>query len=307
MIRHSHFRATALAVAFALTAPSWAWAAPNKPPPTPEQMNEARRRYDRALELSDEGNYDDALIELQRAYELAPTYRLLYNLGVVSVAVHDYVKALDYYDRYLKEGGTDIDAARVEEVEKQMERLRPRIARITVTVSVPGADVRLDDVDIGHAPLSTEIPVNAGRHKVSASAPGYLPSDAFVELAGTESRRVNLQLIEAAVAGPQKPSKPFPWLGWGITAALGAGAAVTGVLSLSAASKYDNDVGTLGVSGDQVSSDYRKMRNFSYVTDGLLVATVIAAGVSLYFTIKPAKAQSKERATVHIRPDGFVF
>ena len=305
MIRKSPFRATALAVALALTAPSWAWAAPNKTP-TAEDLAEARKRYDRALELSDEGNYDDALIELQRAYELAPTYRLLYNLGVVSVAVHDYVKALDYFDRYLKEGGTDIEATRVEEVEKQMERLRPRIARISVTVSVPGADVRLDDREIGRAPLSTEIPVNAGRHKVSATAPGYLPSDAFVELAGAESRRVNLTLIEEQVA-VQKPSKPFPWLGWGITAALGAGAAVTGVLALNAASKYDNDVGTIGVSGDQVASDYRKMRNFSYVTDAFLLATVIAGGVSLYFTLRPAKRDVKDTVTAHVTANGFVF
>lgn len=309
----SWFRTTAITLVLSIVAPPLAWAEPQIAPaapaaaqPTADQMAEARRRYDRALELSDEGNYDDALIELQRAYQLAPTYRLLYNLGVVSVAVHDYVKALDYFDRYLKEGGTEIEPSRVDEVQKQMERLRPRIARISISVSVPGADVRLDDQEIGHAPLVTEIPVNAGRHRISATATGYLPADAFVELAGTEARRVQLNLVQVETNAP-KSSKSIPWLGWGITAALAAGATVTGIVALNAASKYDDDTSTAGIPASNVSSDYHKMRNFSYVTDGLIVGAVIAGGISLYFTLKPAKKDTKEMVTAHLTPNGFVF
>jgi hypothetical protein len=288
----------------ALLAPSFCWAAPTKTP-TAQEMSEARRRYDRALELSDEGNYDEALLELQRAYALAPTYRLLYNLGVVSVAVHDYVKAIDYFNRYLIEGGTEIDAARATEVQTQIERLRARTASVKITVSIPNADVSIDDVPIGKSPIGGPVTVNSGRHRVSASLPGYFPATQVVELAGNDNKAIALTLVQATVAA-EKPSKPIPWLAWGITAALGAGAVVTGVLALNSESNYDSKVGTLGVSGSDVDSSYRTMRGFSVTCDVLLVATVVAAGVSVYLTVKPVK-QQKKRMGITLSPSGFTF
>ncbi len=286
-------------LSLALLAPSVALAA------TPDQMAEARRRYDRALELSDEGNYDEALLELQRAYELAPTYRLLYNLGVVSVAVHDYVKAIDYFDRYLSEGGAEIDPARVNEVQVQVTRLHSRIAKLVVNVTVPGAEITIDDISVGRAPLTGPITVNAGRHRVAATLSGYFPASASIEAAGNESRTVTLTLVRPTVA-PEKPAHPIPWLGWGITAALAAGTTVTGVLALTTESSYDTKVGTVGSSADDVSSTYRRMRELSVTSDVLLGATIIAAGVSLYLTLKPIKAK-KEVGGLRLSPSGFVF
>lgn len=295
-------RSVALLMAVAVLTPSFAWAAP-----TADQMEEARRRYDRALELSDEGNYDEALLELQRAYALAPAYRLLYNLGVVSVAVHDYVKAVDYYDRYLVEGGADIEPARAAEVRSQLERLRTRISTLRVTVNVPGAQISVDDVAVGRAPMSTPISINSGRHRVTAVSPGYFPSTVVVEVAGNDHRDISV-VLSRAVATTEKPSHPIPWLGWGITAALAAGTAVSGVLALNAASSYDSKVSTLGVSSSDVSSAYRTTRVWSLTSDGLLIGTVIAAGVSFYLTIRPVK-QTKDRtaAALHITPTGLSF
>jgi len=288
----------------ALLSPSLSWAASPKIP-TADEMVEARRRYDRALELSDEGNYDEALLELQRAYALAPTYRLLYNLGVVSVAVHDYVKAIDYFNRYLVEGGTEIEPARVTEVQTQMERLRARTSSVRITVSAPNAEVSIDDVPMGKSPLGGPITINSGRHRISASLPGYFPATQVIELAGNDNKVVSLTMVQATVAA-EKPSKPIPWLAWGITAALGAGAVVTGVLALNAESNYDSKVGTLGVSGSDVDSSYRTMRGFSLTCDAFLVGTVVAAGVSFYLTIKPVK-QSKKTGGIQVSPTGFVF
>jgi len=57
------------------------------------QRKEAEARYKRALELFNDGSYDAARLELKRAYELAPTYRILYNIALVNVELNDYVGA----------------------------------------------------------------------------------------------------------------------------------------------------------------------------------------------------------------------
>jgi hypothetical protein len=282
-----------------------ALAAPSQP--TQSQMDEARRRYARALELSDEGNYDDALLELQRAYALAPTYRLLYNLGVVSVAVHDYVKAIDYYNRYLSEGGADIEAARAAEVQAQLERLRTRIAKVTIDANVAGAEVSVDDVVVGTSPLTSPITVNAGRHKITAVSSGYFPASSVVEVAGNESKKVSLSLLRPASSPPEKPSRPIVWIGWGVTAALGVGTAVTGVLALNAESDYDKTVGTFGVTDNDVNSAYKKMRTWSITSDVLLGTTVVAAAISLYITIKQPKASISTSTGLLSTPGTFRF
>jgi hypothetical protein len=275
---------------------------PDKSAPTPDKLDEARKRYDRALELSDEGNYDEALLELQRAYALAPTYRLLYNLGVVSVAVHDYVKAIDYFNRYLIQGGTEVEPARATEVETQIDRLRTRVARLRISTTVANAQVSIDDIPVGKSPIDNPITLNAGRHRVTASAPGYFPATSVVELVGNDIKSVTLSL---QIVTADKPSRPLPWLAYGVTAVLGGASIVTGVLALTTESSYDNKVNTLGVSGSDVSSSYEKMRVLSVTTDVLLGATIIAAGVSVYLTVKPIKTKSQSTG-IRILPTGAI-
>src|SRR5512145_1254691 len=48
-------------------------------------VEEASQRFQRAVKLYRERSFDAALAEFNRAYELSPDYRVLYNLGQVQV------------------------------------------------------------------------------------------------------------------------------------------------------------------------------------------------------------------------------
>ena len=48
---------------------------------TASAIAEAQARFRRALELHDEGNLDGSRMELRRAYEIAPNYKVLFNLA----------------------------------------------------------------------------------------------------------------------------------------------------------------------------------------------------------------------------------
>src|SRR5262245_52890005 len=64
------------------TAPPSAAPAKQHPAASPEKMAEARQRFERGLALFEEKNFEAARVELERAYEIAPTWKLLYNIGL---------------------------------------------------------------------------------------------------------------------------------------------------------------------------------------------------------------------------------
>jgi len=302
--------------------------------PSSAQRAEARSRFHRGLELYDEGDLDAALVELMRAYELSPSYKLLFNIAQIRRQKADYVGALDAFERYLAEGDRRIPGARREKVESEIQKLKARIAQITITGSA-GAELSVDDVPRGTLPLSEPVRVNAGRRKLTLSQPGRAPINRYVDVAGAERIAVELVLPEALSAEPERapsvllpepkraaptravtperrpvkkappakaPPGGVPWLPWATTAALGAGALVTGALALDASRDLEQSRNTLGADPDALDRTSRKTKNLALAADILAGAAVLAGGVSLYVTLSSGSREySGETARVPLR------
>jgi predicted Zn-dependent protease len=73
---------------------------------------EAKKHFDRAVELNEDGQVAEAVIELKRCYELSPHHTVLYNLGQAYITLAQPVEAVTALQRYLDEGGKDIKPAR---------------------------------------------------------------------------------------------------------------------------------------------------------------------------------------------------
>ena len=300
---------------------------------------EARDRYESAVKLYEEGAYDAALVELNRAAELRPSYKLFYNIGQVRFAMHDYAAASDAYRQYLDKGGDKIPQARRDQVQKELNTLAQRVAKLSIEVDVPGAEVSVDDVVVASAPLAGPLVVNSGIRRVTVRHPDYASQSRRVNLAGGVQERVSFALANpsatvappapaspgtsephaaqpppaAVTAPPRAPSAPpkttadtqpspaatahsVPWLGWVLTGAFTAGAAVTGGLALSANSslKRDRDE-RLEVSSSEVASQATKVRALAVVTDTLAAAALVAGSVSLWLTLGSTKSGSENQ------------
>jgi hypothetical protein len=293
-----------------------AQAAPAATPPTQANLDEALVRYKRALDLFNDGSYDAALLEFRRAYELAPNYRVLYNIALVNVQLNDYAGALGAFEQYLAQGGGDIASARVDEVKREISRLSPRVATLNVSTDVPGADVSVDDLSIGKTPFDHPIRVNAGRRRVSVAAEGREPQARVVEAAGGDTLQLKFELsppqeVPAPIAAPApEPVAPtpepshVPWLAWSITGALAAGTTVSGVLALQAHSNQDSTKNRLGVTESDLDSANKKVEHLALATDILLGATALAGGISLYLTLRSPSHSSptSDQAQLTIRP-----
>jgi hypothetical protein len=172
------------------------------------EKEEARKHYDRAIELVDDGQLEGAIVEFQRSYDLTHHFAVLYNIGQVFVSLAKPVEAVDAYERYLVGGGKSIPAARRAEVEQEIARQKARIATLEIRGLPEGATVRLDGKDIGKAWVAGPVRVGVGTHTVTASAEGYDPAQTEVTVAGEDQKVVELVLAQHVAEPPPPPAAP---------------------------------------------------------------------------------------------------
>jgi hypothetical protein len=277
-----------------------------------DAMGEAQARFRRGLELYGEDDFRAALVEFQRAYELAPSFRILYNIAQVQFQLQDYAGSLRSFERYLQEGADRIDAERRQDVERDLERLRTRVARIAISAEHDGVEVYVDDVWMGVTPLPPVL-VSSGRRRVRARLEGHAPVTHVVDVAGAEQVTLRLQFddtkSQAAAMEPEAPgiahSEPMPvvpaptlplapdgpeessvpWVGWTITGLLAVGAATTGVLALRASSDLQDLRAKPNVGRDALDDASSDTKRWALATDVLGVGAVVAGGISLYLTL----------------------
>lgn len=323
LIRRSIALACACALA-ATPAASVADAAKDKKAQQ-EAMAEARTRYERGLKLYSEGAYEAALVEMQRAYELAPTFKILYNLGLVHRQLHDFAAALDAFRRYLAEGEGKVPAAKRAEVEKWIGELEKAVASVTVKVDVEGAEVSVDDAVVGTSPLSKPVLVNAGKRKISAKIAGKPAATRVITVAGADAVTVELELAEpktkSATTTSEKPApgkgvpasqapREIPWVAWGVTGGLAVAAGVSGIVAWQASSDLEARRDAPGASRAELDDASSRTKTWALVTDVLLVGTLASAAVSTWLTLDTKPTKTDRAATtvrVGIGPTGFAL
>ncbi|MFO0761190.1 MAG: PEGA domain-containing protein [Byssovorax sp.] len=304
--------------------------------PTKAAQQEAASRFKKGLDLFKDGDYQAALIEFRRAYELAPNFNVLYNIGQVYFQLQDYPNALNALERYLSEGGNNVPNSRRGEVEKDIEKLKSRVANLDINVNVPDAEIALDDVPIGKSPLSKPVMVSAGKHKLVISKSGFASVTRVVEVASGETPKIPVELVEnkgpvinieppptATVTAPPPPTatvtapppaeppppKSIPWAGWAVTGGLTVGAVVTGVLALGASSDLKTERENGNATSESLKSASDKAKTFALVTDILAGGAIVAGGVTLYFTLASPSPPEKPKPgapAAHRSPSPFI-
>lgn len=169
--------------------------------------DQARSHFKTGLSLAEAGELQGALDAFRQAYDTSPNYAVLYNLGRAYEALGRSVEAVHTLERFLAEGGNDIEPGRRQEVEAIVERERATLARAEIVVSPQEAEVFLDGVRLGPAPLGPQ-DVVAGEHVLAARMPGLLPHiEAFTLKSGELGR---LSLVLEPEAPPSLGPLPQP-------------------------------------------------------------------------------------------------
>jgi serine/threonine protein phosphatase PrpC len=156
-------------------------------------VREARSHYSTGLALYEQGNYGAALKEFERADEIAPNYKLLFNIALARGQMGECLEAIEDLERYLKEGGDDVAAQRRAEVEADIQQLQARVAFVRISTNVDDVDLQIDEKPVGKN-AGSPFAVDPGIRKIWAMKPGYYPASTEVTLALGEKADVHLDL-----------------------------------------------------------------------------------------------------------------
>ncbi len=190
LIRHTLLPAVVFAVAtFSVSAFGQTFS-----PPSPAAVAEARDRFQRGVDLSDEGNQPAAMAEFQRAYQLTHNPLVLFNISATHEASGQYVQALDAMLQYVALAPPEAVAARRPEVDAALQRLQGRVGRIVVRTDLPGLEVRIDGLVRPTPEAHQGARVSAGTHRVVLIAPNYESGEREVVVAGGATVEVDATL-----------------------------------------------------------------------------------------------------------------
>jgi hypothetical protein len=278
--------------------------------PSAETKKKAMDHFNTGLKLYEDGDFSLALIEFERAYSYIPDYRVLFNIGQVSLQLGRYARAALALQQYLQAGGTNVAAARAKSVRDDLQMLEGRTAHLQVDSNVQDAEIMLDDVRLAKTPVLEPILVDAGEHRLTVQKPGYVTRTERLVLAGRDESRLRIDLaqeqkvaplpltpIAAPVQPPPKkvettqPPKPTTrrtqllYVGAGATGLLAIGWAVTGYVGIKAASDLHSALQG-PTNHDQVDPLKRRARGWLLASDILGAATLATGATTLYFTLK---------------------
>ncbi len=272
----------------------------------------AKIQFNQGVELYNDDDFEQAAIAFERAYELKPSYRILFNIAQTENERKHYAAALKAYHRYLKDGGDQIEAERRAEVEKEFTRLKALVGGITVKTDIKGAVVFVDGFRHAETPFTRPILVDLGEHEVLIKRGTEELHRETIKVAGCQKVVVDLEAgvseeTHAQVdepAGPDKedrdsPKRVWTWVALGVGGAAAIGAGITGGLTLSKAGDIEDDCGggsECPISEKGAVDDAKTLGNVTNVLVGV-AAVGIAAGIVLFF-VEPGLGDEKDTAIV---------
>jgi hypothetical protein len=192
------FRSVAFVVAGVLAAqPAMAQPRPAAPAVADvrSQLTEnARKAWDAAKQLAEAKDYKGALVELQRAYELSNNPRILFNVGALEKLLTHYARAVDAWERELREGAGKLTPAEETEARSSISIVQQFVTSIDVTANEAGATLFIDDYPVGKTPFAAPVRIDVGKRTVRLSKDGFVDAVQTVDAASGQRLPVSFTL-----------------------------------------------------------------------------------------------------------------
>jgi hypothetical protein len=238
--------------------------------------------------------YEEAYREFKAAYAASPSYKILGNLGLCAMKIERDEEAIVAYETYLVQAGPDLGEQERQQIDRDLLTLKSGIVRVTVSSDPPGAtlvDVRTPvqgpEIRNVYTELSgpTPLALRRGHHTITAKLAGYLDQTWDFDSAEAQPPPHVFVMTKPLAPAPtlvrERPIPTTAWVTGAVAAALGVGSAVVGAFAISKHNQYEVD--NSGLSESRARDDRSAGMLLNSVTDGLLIGTVVSAGLAVYF------------------------
>lgn len=295
---------------------------------------DASARFQEGRQLFRQGQFARAREAFQAAYDILPDARVLANVAACFASEGTARAAVQTYRRFLREAGPDVPPASLAEARREVTRLVATLGDLVLDVEPAGAEILLDGVAIGTAPLAGEVAVDPGPHRIEVRANGLEPYARDLEVAA--GQRVDLRVVLEAprpAPAPAQVTPPMPppveivppapappaapplgrgplfWSGAALTGTLLVVGIVTGSIALAQQGAYEEP----GTSLARRRELYDSMNSLATATDVLLDAALVlgAATALLWYFAGPeesaAAGASATAAAAAAPPGGWTW
>ena len=254
------------AVAFLVAVPQRAGAQAES-----EDDERARSHFQAGASHYEAGDYEEALGEFQRAYEISARPELFYNLSLAHQQLGNLDQAVEFLSRYLNE--TE-DIPNRTNLERRLENLRERQTASTAT------------------PTATTPPQPTAEPDTTSTTESTATSSLPPPL---ESAEAGGQPVESQAPSGGGGVPVAAWIGWGIGAAGLVGGAIIGGLALADKSDIEGmPCATTDTCPDSVVSS---METKALVADILIFGVGLggaAVGTLLFFLLNDDSGESEQ-------------
>jgi PEGA domain len=279
---------------------------------------EARRRYQ-------EGNAAVKIHLWQKAYDaylaawrLRPHWQVAGSLGQVELKLGKSRDAALHLSLFLREA-QDVPPEEMKRVSEWLDQARNKIAVLTIGGAPSGAEILLDGLKVGQAPLREEVYVEPGKHVVEGHL-GQCAATSEVDLAAGSAREVALRCASPGAARPGDvtaslssapadaplgakrsslaPTAPLI-VGSSVTAAaLGLGIASIALFTARGNKAEANHENASGAN-TRAEATFKNVAVWSFVTAGL-----VGAGTILYQVKREKSSRPPVRGDLFVGPAG---
>lgn len=160
----------------------------------------ALQRFEDGLEHAKRGDLQGAIVAFEAAYAARPHFAVLYNIAQTQSALGRPAQAAETFERYLADGGDQIDEARRREVRALIEANKKRLGSLQIKAAdAERTRIWLDGVELTRESLQRPIVVSAGNHTLIHSGGSSYPVIEVVAVAALKTTEVR---IASPAAGP---------------------------------------------------------------------------------------------------------
>lgn len=265
----------------------------------------AQKLYDDGVALMDAKNFAEACPKLEQVTKLVPN-----GIGGHEALGDCYVgqkRFASAWGQYVQLEALAKAAGRGQTVMRahiEAQKLKPKLAMVKITVpdalrQVAGLSVTLNGLAHEQRSLGTPIPLDAGKHEIEATAPGYITEKRTVTLAEGKTATVELSMVRETWSG--RRAGAYVAGGMGIAGLLLGG--VTGGVVIAKLGVVENNCGAGGgfpndplgcnKTGFYAVSEAKKLGLMSTISFGVGAAGVATAAILLLTERKRTSAASR--------------
>jgi hypothetical protein len=181
----------------ATARPAWSQPAPSG------NTTEAKHHFQEGIQSAQNGDLPRALKEFEAAYAVQPHFTVLYNIGQAHSALGHAVEAVAAFERYLAQGGEQVQAPRREEVRALITTNRQRVGLLRIlTDSAARGRIWLDGSEVGEESVARPLPLTEGSHSLLYVEEGCSPvAQAHIVPAG--------KTVDVRLSRPSECARPL--------------------------------------------------------------------------------------------------